>query len=238
MRESIYDEQIVLHCFNCGTSFFEDNGINRITSTTAQALSTERTISIPRNSNVKKCPRDFNDLYAITHSEAVPSSITLYSCPRCHGILAEPDDLLKFKKAQAIKIDYLKIWEQPLGSLKTVFAVFIFFFMSAALLWGFNTVQQRQSLKSEASELIKQVAVTKTGPYIFLSFKTKQKVTSEIVMKNLTQNTTTILPISTTPSNTHSIAITSPAPSVQITFHINLRNQSGGTAQTEEQELR
>ncbi len=127
MNLVVADNQNILHCPNCGGSFFEENGINRITVETAQKLAEDKT-SDEVSGTEKKCPKDQTSLKPIFTdynrfqpiSAPFPTDVTLLRCPKCQGIFAYPDDLIKFKQAQIAKIEYFKLWNIPLPSLKSV----------------------------------------------------------------------------------------------------------------------
>lgn len=233
------DDQAVLFCGNCGTTFFADEGINRITHESAQNLLVQRrTTNLVTAPQFLGCPRDNTPLKSAQNTQAIPASVQLHMCPSCKGVLATANNLLKFKEAQMAKIHYYKVWGLPLGSLSTVFAGLALFVISASLLLGVYTIRQNQSLRSEASESIKNIDIIKTGPYLFVSFSTKQAVTSELVLNNLTQHSLITLPISTSPTKIHSITLSQPSARERIMYRLRLHNSTGGYVETEESELR
>ncbi len=235
LKEVTIDSQNVLHCSNCGASFFENNAINRISSESAFQLSQDKT-SDEISGKEKKCPRDQSILAPLENSESVPDSVTLLQCPVCKGIFTYPDDLIKFKKAQEAKVDYFKAWNMPLSSLKAVlvFAVVALFSIG---IFSYGMFIQHGSSFTQARDIVKNVSISSSGRYVFISFKTAVPLKSEIVVKNLLTGKITARQISTTPKTLHYITMTELSLTDPLTYHIVLTDSSSKTLSTEEQKL-
>ena len=89
------DNEIVLHCSTCGSSFFDKNGITKITQKSAREL-TEEAQGQYVLGNQKVCPKDKSVLLEKVDA-TLPKNTVLLQCPSCEGVFAYPDDLLKFK---------------------------------------------------------------------------------------------------------------------------------------------
>ncbi len=89
------DNEIVLHCATCGSSFFDKGGINKITQKSAQILTDEAQGQYVLG-NQKLCPKDKSILLEKVDA-TLPKNTILLECPSCEGIFAYPDDLLKYK---------------------------------------------------------------------------------------------------------------------------------------------
>src|SRR4030067_1508449 len=100
MNDDVADGQMILHCQNCGGTFFLDNGINRISLLSAQKLAFDKKIN-EIFSHDKSCPKDQTMLKPIQSEENIPPNTTLLKCETCNGIFAFPNDLVIFTKAHA-----------------------------------------------------------------------------------------------------------------------------------------
>ncbi len=236
MKSSYVDNQYVSHCSSCGCTFFAENAINRITYDSARNLSQDkyRRFISPKN---KHCPLDFSALTPISNTEAIPAYITLFVCPSCSGVLVYPDDLLKFKKAQGAKIDYYKTWGKPFASLQAILIVFFIFILSVSSYLTINTLQNRASYRSEASDLFKTLSIVKSGHYILIGFRTNTPLKSQIVLVNSKTGKQIIRTISQDPRVVHEIILTEIDLSDDISYRIILTDKNGRSAETELKKL-
>ncbi len=176
------DHQHILHCSNCGSSFFEENAINRISVETAQKLYDDR--QTDEISGVRKsCPKDTDiPLELIEHSEAVLSNVSLFRCPKCRGVFAYGEDLVRFKNSQSLNINFFKAMGKPLPALRAVM-VMAFVFVFSALMLTYTFYKQGPS-STQAKDLISNVTLTTSGHYILIFFKTKTPFKSDIIFIN------------------------------------------------------
>ncbi len=235
LTEETYDRQEVLHCDRCGISFFEENGINRITLSSAQELATEISEPIVLG-NEKFCPKDKAKLQPY-HAESVPEHVTLLGCPLCFGILAFPDDLVEFKKAQDAKINFYKVWRQPLSSISSVLVVSLVLMVSISTLVGMTYFVGRSSVPTNASDVVKNVLVTTSGRYTLISFKTNGAFKSELFLEEIGAGKGTLLQVSTTPKEIHTLTTTEINPKHTYRYEIILTDQNGRSIVTEKKEL-
>jgi len=181
------DKQVILHCANCGASFFEENGINRLSLQSAEKLAADRKTDDISGAE-KLCPLDHAPLRSIEPSEAVPPNITLLKCEHCRGIFVFPDDLLAFKKAQSAKIEYFRAWAKPLSSIKTVAIVSLTALVLGTVIYQSNSFINRFSQYTQASDLITKINFARSGRYLMVFFKTKIPVSSKIIFEDRTVN--------------------------------------------------
>ncbi len=234
MKEMVLDSQNILHCKNCGTSFFAENGINRISLAAAQKLSEDRQTDEVAGTD-KKCPKDQTVLKTMA-GENIPPDVTLLQCPTCHGVFTYPDDLIKFKQAQEVKINYFKLWHLPIPALK---AVLIFSLLTAVGLTAvshYNLLPQL-SAPTRATDVAKTVHASRSGPYLFLSFTTPIPLISQISLIDKTTGKTLTKTVSAKPATIHYITTTDVNFSHQISYQIILTDEKGRKTKTEELSL-
>lgn len=238
MRSVMLDNQEILHCANCGTSFFEDNGINRISIDKAKQLSQERYSSGLTIGHNPTCPRDESVLKIQSGTDSIPSSVRLFICPECHGLLASADDLELFKRAQLSKLDYFKAWNIPLGSLRGVLAIGLLLLLSGSVYWSYNTITRKATIQSEAQESINNIDVSYSGRYMHISFRTKIPLRASLIVDNKTTHTVSTLPISKAQSVLHSVTISRPADNEDVSYRVRLMDSRGRTVDSKEIELK
>ncbi len=233
LQEQITDGQTIWHCKNCGGTFFEENGINRISISTAEKLSQDKQ-SEEILSEAKLCPRDHTPLTVINHSEAVPTTVTLLECATCHGVFTYPDDLVRFKQAQLAKIQYFKIWNIPLPGLKSVIVLSVALFASAFLL---STFFNQQLTPTQAEDVVKNVHISQSNRYLFISFRTTIPVMSRIVFTNTATGVRVEKQMQTNLSTLHYLTVTE-FPAQTVSYQIILRSKSGEEFKTKETPLK
>src|SRR3989344_5574915 len=166
MEADVVDDQAIIHCPSCGGTFFAENGINRISNTTAQKLATDK-----KNNQIltgdKDCPKDNTLLKHLKQEESIPQDVILLRCNTCQGIFAHPNDLVIFKKAQSVKIDYFKIWGIPLPSIKSIAAISLLLFVSVISLMTYSGWQRQNIYRIQAEDLIQKIFVTTSNRYLF-----------------------------------------------------------------------
>ena len=236
MKSSYLDNQYVNHCSSCGCTFFEENAINRITYDTARSLSEDKYTSLI-SAGEKHCPQDFVKLVPISNTEAVPAHITIFVCPSCSGVLAYPEDLLKFKKVQGTKIEYYKSSGKPFASLHSVLIFSFIMMLTISSYFTFRTLQNRSVYKSEASDLFKTLSVIKSGHYILIGFRTSTPVRSQILLLNGKTDVQTTRTISPDPKTVHEIILTDIDLADRISYRIILTDKNGKSLETELKKL-
>lgn len=230
------DNQNVLHCRNCGSSFFEENGINRITTESAQKLFEDKK-NDEISGNEKQCPKDQTPLVLVQDDEVVPSDVALLKCRKCKGIFTYPEDLLLFKKAQNAKIEYVRAWHIPLPSVRTVLVLSFLAVISFSLFVSLSSFQQKSITQSQAKDLIKKVTVSTSGHYLFITFQTSLLLTSQIVFMDRTTNTKITKTISEKPTRLHHLSTGDVKLDDEIYYSIILKDDRGNKVTLPEKKL-
>src|SRR3989344_8767941 len=101
LDSDVVDTQNILHCPACGGTFFAENGINRLSLQSSQKLAEDKKTLFVSNED-KICPNDQSLMTPLRSEENIPADVTLYHCKNCKGIFTFPNDLVIFKKAQAV----------------------------------------------------------------------------------------------------------------------------------------
>ncbi len=229
------DKQSILHCDNCGTSFFEENGINRISQASAEKLAMDKKTE-EIEGHEKLCPLDH--LRLTPQSEEVsPEGVVVLKCKKCQGVLVFPDDLLNFKKAQSAKIEFFKAWAKPLPSLRTVLVISFTAFVLGSVFYQFNTFFKYYSAGTQASNLIKKISISKSGRYLLIFFKTPTPFQSKIIFQNLTSNLQIEKIINPSPKNIHQLTTGDLNLEDEILYQIVLTNKQGVESKTEMKKL-
>ncbi len=198
----IVDNQTILYCLNCGSSFFEENGINRISIKSADKLARDHNQNIILGYE-KLCPKDKTVLSPLT-GESIPQNVSLFECFTCKGVFTYPDDLVRFKKAQSAKINFLSAWNIPPVSVSSVLVLTFIAVISFAAFSGYFLL--RQSTTSQAQDVIKNINVTQSAQLILISFRTQIPLKTRIIFVDRTINKTTELTVSSQPKTIHFVS--------------------------------
>ncbi len=196
------DNEIVLHCATCGSSFFDKNGIHKITQNSARILTDEAQGQYILG-NQKLCPKDKSVLLEKV-DPSLPKNTILLECPSCEGIFAYPDDLLKYKgikPAQPLASGAFKLLPAP----KSLFMLATFAVLSLAVLLNTGSF----STNTRASSVIGKVFLnlSTNGSFLMVSFVTKSPQTSSIIFYDANQKETFRQVISFSPTTNHSLTI-------------------------------
>lgn len=224
--------QKILHCKNCGGTFFEENGINRITADDARSLADGSENNMVMGTP-KVCPKDNLFLHLIENDEAIPRYVSLFKCPKCHGIFAYADDLLKFKKAQNAKLEFFKIWQNPLPALKTVL---VLSFLAVLSLTVYTNLNNRALQTTNADSFVGRVTFTHSGRYLFVNFSTGAAFTSSILITDKTTHRSVITPVSLKPVSLHYTTITADT-NHDLFYQIILEDGRGTVIKTDEKKV-
>ena len=229
------DDQEILHCKNCGGSFFEENGINRITIQTAQELHDDQQ-SDELSGKEKLCPKDATKLNVMSLNEAVPQHVILLQCAKCKGIFTYAEDLVSFKKAQQAKINYFAAWNIPLPALRSV-AVLSFVAFFAAILFT-NYLYVKPNVPTQAEEVVKRVYITNSGIYLFMSFETTKPVSASVLFRDTSTGKEVIKNINTEPQTSHQLTVSGIPFTSTITYQIIMKDTVGKEVKTEFKKLK
>lgn len=236
MEEDVIDGQAILHCSNCGGTFFQENGINRISLISSQSLASDKKINEISTAD-KLCPRDHTILVPLRSEESIPQDVILFRCDTCHGIFTHPNDLVIFKKAQSIKIDYFKIWGIPLPSIKSVAVISFLLFVSVISLITYSDWQRQNIYRIQAEDMIQKIFVTTSNRYLFISFKTLSPLKSRIIFTDLTTNQTVEKIMTGKMETFHQLTTADVNIEDEIYYQIILTDEKGRETKTEMKKL-
>ena len=190
------DNEIVLHCSTCGSSFFDKNGITKITQKSAREL-TEEAQGQYVLGNQKVCPKDKSVLLEKVDA-TLPKNTVLLQCPSCEGVFAYPDDLLKFKgikPTSPLAASAFKLLPAP----KSLFMLASFAVLSIAVLLNAGNF----STNTRAEKVIGKVYLTTAGHILSVRFTTQVSETSAIIFYDINHKETGRYVISSEPKTVH-----------------------------------
>lgn len=182
------DNEIVLHCSTCGSSFFDKGGINKITANSARILSEEAQGQYVLG-NQKICPKDKSVLLEKVDA-SLPKNTILLECPSCEGVFAYPDDLLKYKgvkAAQPLASGAFKLLPAP----KSLFMLASFAVLTAAVLLNTGSF----STNTRASNTTGKIMLSVSGQVLSVNFTSDITQPAEIVFFNADRQETKRFPV-------------------------------------------
>ena len=212
------------HCPNCSGSWFDPYEINRISLKDVLRLSENLLIKkreMPPPKIERLCPRDFHPL-ARQSPDIIPEHISMERCLSCHGIFIMQKELEKLKSSQTTRVNIFKNLSIPF-SLNAIFIPFIF--ISLLMFSTFMTITSLDDAQNSAVRAKEEIQLTKAVPItdstVSIFFLTTSKTTSEITYGTglFDQKTETV---STIPTKTHQIILTSLAPGTTYKYKIIL----------------
>lgn len=234
MKQKLLDKQTLYHCPNCGSTFFDQNGINRITLTSASELNKDKKQEFYSPDN-KLCPRDKTEMKELEKEDSIPREVSLFQCPTCWGIFVYPQDLVTFKKAQKVKIQFFKLWGKPLPSVQNILIFGFLALVSVSMLGALLTVQKQRSQVSQAAGPAKNIKFEHMNNGVVVYFTTTLPYTSKIVMTDKTRDITIVKTISDIPVMIHILNMKDADIRSGMTYHLELRDENGTLMMTEDQ---
>jgi Zn-finger nucleic acid-binding protein len=210
----------VYHCQNCGGSFFEENIINRISLSDANKIAADRKVDYV-SGLTKLCPKDNSSLKTI-QEESIPQFVTLLKCEKCQGIFTFPDDLINLKRAQKNKLNFFKTWHLPLPSLRSVLVSSFIILTIVSSFYGISIINVRQSLQTQANEVVKSIKISSVNNDTVVYFITKNPFTSEAIFKDIQTGSTIKKIISAKPTTAHFLSVKDIIPSNKIILQVIL----------------
>jgi len=198
-----FDNEIVLHCSTCGSSFFEKDGIKRISSSSARKIADDAQGNYVLG-NKKICPKDQAELSEITGDPALPKNTVLLECPTCKGVFAYPDDLLKFKgvrEPSPLSAQSLRLLPAP----RTIFMLSFVAILSLAALLNFGSIFRSVSVGSRADGMVNKIitATDNNRHYLFFDFTTDIPYTSKVRFIDKTTGKEILKNVSAEPKKVH-----------------------------------
>ncbi len=211
----------LLHCRNCGVTYFEENELNRITLKQAQLLAKDKKKEYSDLENTQ-CPFDHH-MFALLQGESIPQYIQIYKCNKCMRVLISSRNLSLFKKAQASKISYFKNWQIPLPSLQAVLVFSFMAIVSLTVISGLTGYMQQNAPKTQASVVYSNLSIKQYNEKNSIIFSTNTPVISRIIFYNKYKDIALYdMPINTEKTRTHYLIFNEPAPSPDLYFKIHL----------------
>lgn len=222
------DNEIVLHCGTCGSSFFDKGDIDTISTNSARIL-TEEAQGQYILGNQKVCPKDKSVLLEKVDPN-LPKNTVILECPSCSGIFAYPDDLLKYKgikASQPLSAGSFKLLPAP----KSLFMLASFAVLSLAVLLNIPTISNYTSSNARASTIsINNVHFSKVGPQYFVLFSTSEKTVTSIVFYDAAgKQTLDPIPVSASPATVHQIRIPNFDVMKDVYYSVILPSNPAGT---------
>jgi len=237
MQVQNIDNQIVLHCSTCGSSFFDKGIIDHISPVSARKLAEDAQGNYVLGQQ-KTCPKDHSPLTAPPDTHNPSPKALLLTCPTCEGIFIYPDDLLKYKHISPKKAVFSPI-TRLLPAPKTLFLLSTFAVLSLAVLLNINTISRNYSGTTRANDIISSVTTTSDDNkrYVFLYFKTVTPFATSIKFNDKTTHSTSIKQISIEPKTIHQLTTTNLDLTHDIYYRIILSEQGQKDIVSEEQKL-
>lgn len=212
--------QTVDECLNCGGHFLLPYTANFITVETAKNIDSV----LPKSNTVPAshptCPKCGQTMSSIK-DDAVPGTVTIFTCPNNHGDFFPKNQLLAFKKAQQAKIYYHKLWGIPLKSAFAVIIPLVIVFTAvAALPTVIKQLGTSQESRVKASDILTSPLITPiSDTQVLISFSTKNPAISTI---QFTEGLNKSFDVSKTPQTNHLLNVEELSPGTLYKYIIVL----------------
>ncbi len=236
MQVQNIDNEIVLHCSTCGSSFFEKGSLDRISTVSARKLAEDSQGNYVLGQK-KTCPKDGSPLTAPAEDVSSNKALLL-TCAVCNGVFIYPDDLLKFKDVLPGKPKFSPV-THLLPAPKTLFLLSTFAVLSLAVLLNVNSINKNLSRSSQATDIISSVTASSDSQrrYVFLYFKTNTPYASSVEFTDTNTGEKTVEKVSLEPKTTHQLTTTRLDLSHRILYRIILSEPGRGNIIGEEKTL-
>lgn len=192
-------------CLNCGGHFIDPYLANFFSLETIRNIDSilPKSHSVPVATPI--CPKCGQTMPGIK-DDAVPQTVTVYTCPNNHGDFFPKNQLLLFKQAQQSKIYYHKLWGIPLKSAFSVLIPVLVIFSLATLLPSIlQQMSTSQETRIKASEILTSPLITPVSPtQVLISFSTQKLVKTSI---RFTEGQTETYSVSDTAQSNHLISV-------------------------------
>lgn len=217
------------HCGRCGGTWFDPYEINRTSYHEISRIAhlTVLPKNTPRFVENLLCPR-CQKILAKYSGESVPHGVTLFRCPKCHGIWATQKALASFKEHQEKTIRTYKESKTAFPALSMVFvpALFVALLFVTTYITVTN-LSKSQEEKVQATAQITQLQTVSLSPTKeIVTFKTKSPLVSQVAY-GVSSFDMIQAEISKTPKTEHSIILIDLSPNTYYLFQITLIDESG-----------
>jgi hypothetical protein len=159
--------------------------------------------------------------------ENIPEQVHIYNCPDSHGYFFPAGQLAAFKKAQAVKIEYHKLWNVPLPSVKGVLLTgMIILVLTGGLVAGFIGLSNRQTTSSQAQGLLtsQYVRALPTSKSVLFSAQTPYDADLTLHIPSLNNFEKAFV---TMDHRTHSVIVTGIPPGTYRYYYVITINGEG-----------
>jgi Zn-finger nucleic acid-binding protein len=225
------------HCGRCGGTWFDPYEINRIPYHEISRIA--HLTVLPKNTPLFAesrralftenllCPR-CHKILAEYSGESVPHGVTLFRCPKCHGIWATQKALASFKREQDARVKEYKARKSAFPALSVVFmpTLFVLLLFVATYITVTNLSKSRQERVQAAAQITQLQTVSLSPTKEIVTFKTKSPLASQIAY-GVSSFDMTQAEISKTPKTEHSIILIDLLPDTYYLFQITLIDESG-----------
>jgi hypothetical protein len=210
----------IKECLSCGGHFLEPYLANFLTVETARNVDS----ILPKSHAVPTAPPSCPHCGQIMSSikdDAVPQTVTVFTCPNHHGDFFPKDQLLLFKQAQQSKIYFHKLWGIPLRSAFAVLIPILVIFSLATLLPSIlKQVTTTQETRVKASEILTSPLITPlSSTHVLISFSSYRPAKTSL---RFTEGQTQSYPVSTSAQINHLLSIEDLRPSTLYKYVIVL----------------
>ncbi len=218
-------------CHNCGGHFLPPVLANFISQNTAKNIDSiiPKATSLPIAAPV--CPHCHQNMSSIK-DDAVPQTVTVFSCPNNHGDFYPKNQLLLFKKAQDAKINYHKLWGIPLKSAFAVIVPVIVLFTAITVIPNVvDQIRLNQENRVKAGDILTQPLITPiSGTQVLISFSTKNSVKTSITF---TEGLNKTFDVSSKEDTNHLLSVDDLKPQTSYKYYITIDYQGKKTNTTE-----
>jgi len=173
--------QNIDECLNCGGHLLSPYTANFISTETAKNIDSvlPKSNTVPSTNPV--CPKCGQAMASIK-DDAVPETVTVFTCPNSHGDFFPKNQLINFKKAQQAKIYFHKLWGIPLKSAFSVLIPLVIIFTAVVAI---PTIVKQLGTSKEsrvtAGDILTAPAITPiSNTQVLISFSTKVPAKTEI----------------------------------------------------------
>jgi Zn-finger nucleic acid-binding protein len=146
-------------CKTCGGTWADQGVANRLTPQQAESLANQlRTMPGLKLTDpvCSRCGIPMEKLRA----ESIPPDVIVYGCPKCGGNWFPAGELSRLRKAQWLKLEYLKAFNIPFGSFATVLLpILLLGVLSLGVFYTARKMSQPTYLTSQAEDVIRNLEV-------------------------------------------------------------------------------
>lgn len=217
-------------CQTCG-GIWTDHGVaNRLTPKQAEAVASHLKNTPGMKLTDPVCTRCGLAMKKINIA-SVPPDVTAYACPNCQANWFPAGELSRLRKAQWLKLEYLKAFNIPFASFSSVLLpIVIISLLGLSAIFTAQKLNQPVKTTTLAEEPVRDLQVSPlTSDAVKITFFTKQPARS--FLKFVINGESGRLTISNQPGRYHEIQVSGVKPG--DLFQISLEPESGQPFSTE-----